>query len=73
MSQDFGSPTTTTGGASETAVSIKTKYESNENTNVFTDADKQKLDGLSDITAATDISSFAAAFNAALVAPTPEV
>lgn len=73
MSQDFGSPTTATGGASETAASIKTKYESNENTNVFTDADKQKLDGLSDITAATDIFSFVAAFNAALVAPTPEV
>lgn len=73
MSQDFGSPTTATGGASETPVSIKTKYESNENTNVFTDADKQKLDGLSDITAATDTTSFEAAFNAALVAPTPEV
>lgn len=73
MSQDFGSPTTATGGAGETAASIKTKYESNENTNVFTDADKQKLDSLSDIIAATDITSFAAAFNAALVAPNPEV
>lgn len=72
MSQDFGSPNTATGGASETAASIKTKYESNENTNVFTDADKQKLDGMSNVTAATDITSFEAAFNAAFTAPTKE-
>lgn len=72
MSQDFGSPNTATGGASETAASIKTKYESNENTNVFTDADKQKLEGMSDVTAATDITSFETAFNAAFNAPTKE-
>lgn len=72
MSQQFGTPKTS-GGATETTESIKTKYESNDDTNAFTDADKQKLDGLSDITAATDTTSFEAAFNAALVAPTPEV
>lgn len=30
----------------ETAASIKTKYESNPDTNAFTDADKSKLDGI---------------------------
>lgn len=34
------------GGSSETAQSIKTKYESNENTNAFTDAEKSKLAGI---------------------------
>lgn len=72
MSQDFGSPNTATGGASETPASIKTKYESNENTNVFTDADKQKLNGMSDVTAATDITSFEAEFNAVFTAPAKE-
>lgn len=38
----------------------------------FTDADKLKLDSISEITAATDISLFAAAFNAALAAPQPQ-
>lgn len=33
-------------GASETASSIKQKYESNTNTNAFTDAEKSKLNGL---------------------------
>jgi hypothetical protein len=42
--QDFGSPTG--GGTSETAENIKTKYESNKNTNAFTDAYKQKLDAI---------------------------
>lgn len=36
----------TEGGTSETPESIKTKYESNENTNAFTDAEKSKLAGL---------------------------
>lgn len=33
-------------GPSETPESIKTKYESNENTNAFTDAEKSKLSGI---------------------------
>lgn len=49
--------------AGETAASIKTKYESNANTNAFTDAHKTKLDG---ITAAVDISAFTAALDGAL-------
>ncbi|WP_333614307.1 hypothetical protein [Psychrobacter sp.] len=48
---------------SETAASIKTKYESNANTNVFTDAQKSKLDGLIE---ATDITDFTAALDGAL-------
>ena len=34
------------GGAPETPESIKTKYESNENTNAFTDANQSKLAGI---------------------------
>lgn len=48
----------------ETAASVKTKYESNPNTNAFTDAEKTKL---ADITEAADISAFTAALDAALV------
>jgi len=47
----------------ETAGSIKTKYESNPNTNAFTDAEKTKLAGITD---AADISDFTAALDAAL-------
>lgn len=67
MSQNFGSPTSTGGGggSSETAATVKTKYESNEDTNAFTDNDKQKLN---DIETASDISSFELMFNAALEA-----
>lgn len=57
--------------AVETSESIKDKYEANADTNVFTDLDKQKLDNLSSITTATDISTFVAAFNATFVAPNP--
>ena len=49
--------------AGETAASIKTKYESNANTNAFTDSHKTKLDN---ITEATDITSFTAALDGAL-------
>jgi hypothetical protein len=34
-------------GITETATSVKTKYESNADTNAFTDAEKTKLEGLS--------------------------
>lgn len=47
----------------ETPATIKTKYESNPNTNAFTDADMAKLDG---ITEASDITSFTAALDGAL-------
>lgn len=49
--------------AGETAASVKTKYESNANTNAFTDAEKQKLAGIQE---AADITSYKAAFQAAL-------
>lgn len=49
----------------ETPVSIKQKYESNNNTNAYTDAEKQKLASLN---AATDISAFTAALDAAIAA-----
>lgn len=57
--------------AGETSASIKTKYESNPNTNVFTDAEKAKLEGLSQAVApsietATDISSFLAALDSSI-------
>ena len=41
--------------SSETAETIKTKYESNADTNAFTDADKNKLDSLSDTVSWGDI------------------
>lgn len=46
--------------STETAASIKTKYEQNANTNAFTDALKQKLE---DITVATDIDDAVAALD----------
>lgn len=49
--------------AGETAASTKAKYESNANTNAFTDAQKTKLDGLIE---ATDITGFTAALDGAL-------
>lgn len=54
-----------TGGAAtaETAATIKSKYESNANTNAFTDTEKTKLAGITD---AADITSFTAALDAAL-------
>lgn len=50
--------------ADETAASIKMKYESNANTNAFTDSHKAKIEG---ITEAADITSFTAALDGALV------
>ena len=49
--------------AGETGASIKTKYESNANTNAFTDAEKTKLQN---ITEASDITSWTAALDGAL-------
>jgi len=48
MSQQFGSPKPKAVAPVEveTAASIKQKYESNADTNVFTDAEKNKLAGL---------------------------
>ena len=51
------------GIAGETASSVKSKYESNADTNAFTDAEKLKLSG---ITEASDITSWQAAFSAGL-------
>lgn len=50
--------------AGETAASIKTKYESNADTNAFTDALKLKLDNISE---ATDTTDFIAALDGALL------
>jgi hypothetical protein len=47
----------------ETAATVKTKYESNANTNAYTDAEKAKLAGISD---APNITAFTAALDAAL-------
>lgn len=47
----------------ETAASIKTKYESNPDTNAFTDAEQAKLAGIVD---AANINDFTAALDAAL-------
>lgn len=47
----------------ETAATIKTKYESNANTNAYTDAEKIKLAGITD---AANITAFTAALDAAI-------
>jgi hypothetical protein len=47
----------------ETAATVKTKYESNANTNAFTDAEKAKLAAITD---AVNITAFTAALDAAL-------
>ena len=47
----------------ETPSTIKTKYEANADTNVFSDTHKAKLENISD---ASDISAFTAALDAAL-------
>lgn len=49
--------------ASETAASVKTKYESNPDTNAFTDADHAKLDGILD---ASGTGDFVAALDGAI-------
>lgn len=36
-------------GTAETPASVKSKYESNADTNAFTDSDKTKLDGITDV------------------------
>ena len=43
ITQESNAPTGGGGGSAETASSIKTKYESNNNTNAFTDAEQTKL------------------------------
>lgn len=60
-SKSFVQSSSAVGG--ETAASIKTKYESNANTNAFTDTLKTKLEGIKE---ATDISDFKAALDGAL-------
>ena len=50
-------------GGTETAASIKTKYESNPDTNAFTDAEQAKLAGIIE---AANINAFTAALDAAL-------
>lgn len=50
----------TEGGTSETPESIKTKYESNEDTNAFTDAEKLKLAGLQNETGQTIANKYEA-------------
>jgi hypothetical protein len=47
----------------ETAATIKTKYESNANTNAYTDTEKAKLAAITD---AANITAFTAALDAAL-------
>ena len=49
--------------ASETAASIKTKYESNPDTNAYTDAEKAKLAGITD---AVDTADAVAALDGAI-------
>jgi len=49
--------------SAETATTIKTKYESNADTNVYTDAKKAKLAALFE---AADITDFTAALDAAI-------
>lgn len=58
--------------AGETSVSVKEKYESNPNTNAFTDNHKTILEALQGLAPATTIESFLEAFNAAMLGITPE-
>lgn len=55
----------------DTAATIKTKYESNPNTNAFTDEHKTKLEALFDIAPASSIESFLEAFNYAILGVSP--
>ena len=52
--------------AGETSVSVKEKYESNPNTNAFTDTYKATVEALAGLAPATSIESFLEAFNAAM-------
>ncbi|MEL0014816.1 MAG: tail fiber domain-containing protein [Rhodospirillales bacterium] len=47
--------------ADQTAAEIKTAYESNANTNAFTDADESKLDGIEALADVTDTTNVTAA------------
>jgi hypothetical protein len=47
--------------ADQTAAEIKTAYESNANTNAFTDADESKLDGIEALADVTDTANVTAA------------
>ena len=53
-------------GGGDTATTIKAKYESNSDTNAFTDSHKTLLESLASLTPTTDITSFLEAFNAAI-------
>lgn len=53
--------------AGETSASVKEKYESNPNTNAFTDNHKTTLEALEGLAPATTIESFLDAFNAAML------
>ena len=52
--------------AGETSVSVKEKYESNPDTNAFTDNHKTTLEALQGLAPATSIESFLEAFNLAM-------
>lgn len=57
--------------AGETSTSVKEKYESNPNTNAFTDNHKTILEALQGLAPATSIESFLDAFNTAMLGVTP--
>lgn len=57
--------------AGETSTSVKEKYESNPNTNAFTDNHKTILEALQGLAPATSIESFLDAFNTAMLGITP--
>lgn len=50
----------------DTAATVKVKYESNPNTNAFSDEHKTKLEAILNITPAASIEDFLASFNAAI-------
>lgn len=52
--------------AEETSASVKEKYESNPNTNAFTDKHKTTLEALQGLAPADSIESFLDAFNSAM-------
>ena len=58
--------------AGETSTSVKEKYESNPNTNAFTDNHKTILEALQGLAPATSIESFLDAFNTAMLGTTLE-
>ena len=58
--------------AGETSASVKEKYESNPNTNAFTDNHKTTLEALQGLAPAATIESFLDAFNTAMLGTTLE-